>query len=93
MINVTHIGGFKEAYERQFLVEDGKRKPHWPVILVTLIKVGVFLFCATLSQWTHEPDALAGCGCAAIFALLITRHLNKYVMDQAQVEAGNAGDN
>jgi len=92
MINVTHIGGFKQAYEIQFLVEDGKRKPHWPVILVTLIKVGVFLFSATLSQWNHEPDALAGCGCAAIFALFITRLLNKYFIDQKQEVAGT-GDN
>jgi len=90
MINVTHIGGFKEAYERRFVVKDGERKPHWPVILVTLLKVGILLFSATLSQWNHEPDALAGCGCAAIFALLIARHLNKYVMDQKQ--QGVAGD-
>ena len=96
MINVTHIGGFKKAYERQFLkTEGGERKPHWPVILVTLLKVGILLFSATLSQWTHEPDALAGCGCAAIFAMFITRLLIKHFMDQAQVEAGNAnaGDN
>jgi hypothetical protein len=90
MINVTHIGGFKEAYERRFVVKDGERKPHWPVILVTLLKVGILLFSATLSQWNHEPGALTGCGCAAIFALLIIRHLNKYVMDQKQ--QGNAGD-
>lgn len=93
MINVTHIGGFKKAYERQFVVKDGERKPHWPVILITLLKVGILLFSATLSQWTHEPDALAGCGCAAIFAVFITRLLIKHFMDQAQVEAGNAGDN
>ena len=92
MINVTHIGGFKEAYERRFVVKDGERKPHWPVILVTLIKAGVLLFSATLSQWTHEPDALAGCGCAAIFVVFITRQLNKYFIDQTQ-EEGNAGDN
>ena len=93
MINVTHIGGFKKAYERQFVVKDGERKPHWPVILVTLLKVGILLFSATLSQWTHEPAALAGCGCAAIFAVFITRLLINHFMDQAQVEAGNAGDN
>jgi len=73
MINVTHIGGFKEAYERRFVVKEGERKPHWPVILVTLIKVGVLLFSATLSQWNHEPGTLAGCGCAAISVVAITR--------------------
>ena len=76
MINVTHIGGFKEAYERRFVVKEGERKPHWPVILVTLIKVGVLLFSATLSQWNHEPGALARCGCAAIFVVAITRQFH-----------------
>jgi len=73
LLNLCHIG-IKRAVGHLFqTTEGGKRKLYWPVFVVALIKVGIFLFCFTLNQWIHEAEYIVPAGCAVVVALSITR--------------------
>ena len=73
LLNLCHIG-IKRAVGHLFqTTEEGKRKLYWPVFVVSLIKVGIFLFCFTLNQWIHEAENIVPAGCAVVVALSITR--------------------
>lgn len=73
LLNLCHVG-IKRAVGHLFqTTEGGKRKLYWPVFVVALIKVGIFLFCFTLNQWIHEAEHIVPAGCAVVVALSITR--------------------
>ena len=78
LMNVNNAGGFKKAVDRHFFMNEGERKVKWPIVLVSLLKVGIFLFSVTLSRWTNEPFVLAVVGCAAVIATSVLRMLSSY---------------
>ena len=83
LINLSH-GGFKNAFENLFQADNGsKRKLNWPVIIVSLLKVGIILFGATAFTWTNHPDHLAIAGFLVIIALSATRVLNHLFIHEA----------
>ena len=91
LINVTHSGGSKEVFGYHFVINnEGRRKPNWPIMLLSLLKVGVLLFCATLFKWSTDPHLLSGVGCAAVFILSVTRELSKYFINR--MEGVNTSD-
>jgi len=78
LMNVNNAGGFKKAVDRHFFMNEGERKVKWPIVLVSLLKVGIFLFIVTLSRWTNESFVLAVVGCAAVIATSVLRMLSSY---------------
>ena len=50
---------------------EGSKRLNWPVVIVFLLKVGVILFCATLSVWLIFPVDLAIAGLCVVFALSV----------------------
>ena len=73
----TH-GGIKESFE-YLVMRDNKgkiSKPHWPIVIISVFKIGILLFTFTLSQWTIEPEVLTLCGCGIVIAMAITRVLS-----------------
>ena len=93
LIYVVHAGGFKRTLDHHFVMDnEGRRKPNWLIIILSLFKVSIIVFCATLSQWSSEPDVITGAGCAAVFALSVTRVLDKHYIIYEEEEEENASD-
>ncbi|KAL7455518.1 hypothetical protein ACHAWC_007058 [Mediolabrus comicus] len=65
--------------------EEGKNRLNWPVVIVTLLKVGIILFCVTLFVWLTNPDDLAIAGLCVVFALSVTRLLNHIFIDEKEM--------
>ncbi len=66
---------------------EGSKRLNWPVVIVFLLKVGVILFCMTLSVWLVLPDDLAIAGLCVVFALSVTRVLNHiFIHEKEMVE-------
>ncbi|KAL7539976.1 hypothetical protein ACHAXR_009774 [Thalassiosira sp. AJA248-18] len=65
--------------------EGGTAMPHWPVVIIALLKVGIILFTLTLSQWTVDPAVIVICGCCIVFALAVTRVLNFFFIHKKEV--------
>ena len=42
---------------------------------MTVFKIGLFGFTATLNLWTSEPSTLTLCGCGVVMAVAISRVL------------------
>lgn len=73
LLNLCHTG-IKRAVGHLFqTIEGGKRKLYWPIVIVSLIKVAIFLFCMTMHKWLDEPEYIVPAGCAVVIALSITR--------------------
>ena len=85
LLNATHcdiktsIGLFFQSSN------EGSKRLNWPVVIVFLLKVGVILFCATLSVWLVLPDDLAIAGLCVVFALSVTRVLNHIFIDEKEM--------
>mmetsp|Transcript_34344 Transcript_34344/g.70306 ORF Transcript_34344/g.70306 Transcript_34344/m.70306 type:complete len:472 (-) Transcript_34344:226-1641(-) len=83
-MRVTHCG-LKEAFDRLFQTSAGKRKLNWPVVIGTLLRVGIILFCLTLYTWTNDPETLAACGFAAVFSVFLTHLLNTAFIEKTKM--------
>ena len=85
LMNATHcdiktsIGLFFQSSN------EGSKRLNWPVVIVFSLKVGVILFCATLSVWLVLPDDLAIAGLCAVFALSVTRVLNHIFIHEKEL--------
>ena len=86
LMNGTHCG-ITETTGHLHLSHGGnsRKSLHWPVVIVSLLKVGVILFCATLFIWLQEPDALAIAGFCVVFALSVTRVLNHIFINKKEM--------
>jgi len=85
LLNATHRD-VKESIGLLFRSkEEGKSGLNWPVAIVTLLKVGVILFCVTLFLWSIIPDDLAIAGLCVVFALSVTRVLNHIFIDEKEM--------
>lgn len=82
---LTH-SGIKQSLEHLFhRSKDGKASaPHWPIVIISLFKVAIFLFAITLNQWTVDPATLTICGFGIVFALAVSRILNYMFIYQKQ---------
>ena len=86
LMNATHRG-IKESIGLFFQSKEGKKSLNWPVVIVTLLKVGIILFCVTLFVWLSLPDDLAIAGLFVVVALSVTRVLNHiFVKEKEMVE-------
>ena len=83
-MRATHCG-LKEAFDRLFRTSEGKRKLNWPVVIGTLLRVGIILFCLTLYTWTNDPETLAACGFAAVFSVFLTHLLNTAFIEKTKM--------
>jgi hypothetical protein len=87
LINWTNCG-FKVAFDSLFRTKDGKRKTHWPVVIVASLKLCIIILCMTLSskisnEKLDEPELKAMVGLAIVFALLVTRVLGRFFIRKA----------
>lgn len=74
---VTHKGT-KETFQRLWKNRDGgskgvQTKIHKPLLLLTLAKVALIVFVATLSQWESELTEISWIGLLVVFAMLASR--------------------
>ena len=72
LVNLSHIG-IKRAVGHLFQTTEGERTLYWPICIVSMVKLGIILFCMTLSVWLTEPEYLAPAACVIVIALSITR--------------------
>ena len=84
LMNGTHCG-IKQAIGHLLHSSNSRKSLHWPVVIVSLLKVGVILFCATLFIWLQEPDGLAIAGFCVVFALSVTRVLNHIFINKKEM--------
>ena len=85
LMNATHRD-MKTAIGLFFQSSDeGSRRLNWPVVIVTLLKVGIILFCVTLFVWLSLPDDLAIAGLCVVIALSVTRVLNHIFIDEKEM--------
>lgn len=85
LMNATHRD-IKESFGLFFQGSDeGSKRLNWPVLIVNLLKVGIILFCATLSVWLVLPDDLAIAGLCVVFALSVTRVLNHIFINEKEM--------
>lgn len=86
LMNGTHCG-IRETIGHLHLSRGGnsRKRLHWPVVIVFLLKVGVILFCATLFIWLQEPDGIAIAGFCVVFALSVTRVLNHIFINKKEM--------
>ena len=86
LMNATHRD-MKESIGLLFQSKEGKKSLNWPVVIVTLLKVGIVLFCVTLFVWLTLPDDLAIAGLCVVIALSVTRVLNHiFIHEKEMVE-------
>lgn len=82
LLNLCHTG-FKRAVGHLFKSNKGqKAKLYWPVFILSLIKLGIFLFCMTLNKWTTDPVYLLTAGCSVVIALSTTRVMIYFFVHQ-----------
>ena len=81
LINISHCG-LKEHIGHLFQNNQGNRMLNWPVVIVSLLKMGIILFCATLFVWTADEEWLALAGFCAVLALSVTRVLNHFFISK-----------
>ena len=81
LMNGTHCG-IKQAINHLHHSGNSRNRLYWPVVIVFLLKVGVILFCVTLFVWLSLPDDLAIAGLCVVFALSVTRVLNRFFISK-----------
>mmetsp|Transcript_9192 Transcript_9192/g.21918 ORF Transcript_9192/g.21918 Transcript_9192/m.21918 type:complete len:989 (+) Transcript_9192:3-2969(+) len=74
---VTHKGT-NETFQRLWKNRDGgskgiQKKLHKPLLALTIAKVGLIVFVATLSQWENELTEISWIGLMVVFAMLVSR--------------------
>ena len=84
LMNGTHCG-ITETIGHLLHSNNSRKSLHWPVVIVSFLKVGVILFCATLFIWLQEPDGLAIAGLLVVFALSVTRVLNHIFINKKEM--------
>ncbi len=85
LLNLCHTG-IKRAVGHLFqTIEGGKRKLYWPIVIISLIKVAIFLFCMTLHKWLDEPEYIVPAGCAVVIALSITRVVVHFLLHEKTI--------
>jgi hypothetical protein len=83
-MTILHLG-MKESEERCVCKETKKKNSKGMVLLI--LRVGLIVFCATLSQWMTEPQDLAGVGVACVLGQLLLRKLGGVYLSPNQVHA------
>ena len=53
--------------------ESANREVDWTIVIILILKIGIFSFAVTLQYLTTEPDVLTMCGCAIVAAMASTR--------------------
>jgi len=72
---VKQHGGFEKLMKNLKKSSGHSLTYNWPVILMTVFKIGLFGFTATLSLWTSEPSKLTLCGCGVVMLVAFSRVL------------------
>ncbi|EJK62677.1 hypothetical protein THAOC_16701, partial [Thalassiosira oceanica] len=72
ILTLTH-GGFGKAWGNVYKSSGNGSAYNWPVILMTVFKIGLFGFTATLGLWTSEPSMLTFCGCGVVMLVAFSR--------------------
>jgi hypothetical protein len=83
-MTILHLG-IKESQER-CVCKETKKKNCKGMFLLSL-RIGLIVFCATLSQWLTEPQDLAGIGVACVLFQLFLRKLGGVYLSPNQVHA------
>ena len=83
--NLTHCG-IKAALGKLNIGEKA-HGVHWPVLVLSILKIALVLFALTLYVWTVEPHVLTICGCALVFTMTCTRVLNFFFIHQKAMTA------
>jgi hypothetical protein len=83
-MTILHLG-MKESQERCVCKETKKKNSKGMFLLV--LRTGLIVFCATLSQWMTEPQDLAGVGVACVLGQLLLRKLGGVYLSPNQVHA------
>ena len=81
LINISHCG-LKEHVGHLFQNNQGNRRLYWPVVVVSLLKMGIILFCVTFFVWTADEERLALAGFCTVLALSVTRVLNHFFISK-----------
>ena len=80
LLNLCHIG-IRGAVGLHFQTREGqKKKLFWPITIISLIKVGIFFICMTLTKWTTNAIVLLWAGCLIVIALSITRVMSYLII-------------
>jgi hypothetical protein len=87
-MTILHLG-VKESQER-CVCKNSKKKNGKGLFLICL-RVGLIVFCATLSQWLTEPEDLAGIGVACVLGQLVLRKLGGMFLSHNQVVHAEPG--
>jgi uncharacterized BrkB/YihY/UPF0761 family membrane protein len=82
LLNLCHTGTRRAVGYLFQTIEGGERKLYWPIVIVLLIKVGIFLFCITLHKWLDEPEYIVPAGCLVVIALSITRVVVHFLLHE-----------
>jgi len=67
----THKG-VKKTYMRLFR-DMSCWELHWPLVIISVFKIAVVLFTATLSLWNTDPTLITICGFFVVTAMAVTR--------------------
>ena len=85
LINLSHCG-LKGATDHLFRSNNSGRKTlYWPVVIISLLKVGIILFCLTSFVWIANPKELSISGFGVVLALSITRVLNHIFINKKEM--------
>lgn len=86
--------GIKGAVGHLFQdTDDGRRELSWPIFIVSLIKLGIFLCCFTLSRWIREAEYIVPAGCVIVIALSVTRVVASVLLRQKALSSGRRQNN
>lgn len=81
--------GIKGAVGHLFQpTDDGRRELSWPIFIVSLIKLGIYLCCFTLSKWIREAEYIVPAGCVVVIALSVTRVVASVLLRQKALSQG-----
>jgi hypothetical protein len=61
-------------------------------LVLVLVRTGLLVFCATLSQWMTDPKVLAGTGLGITIGQIITRKLGMRYLNKKLEHAATTGD-
>jgi hypothetical protein len=83
-MTILHLG-IEESQDRCVCKATKKKNSKGMFLLV--LRIGLIVFCATLSQWLTEPDNLAEIGVACVLCQLFLRKLGGMYLSQNKVHA------
>ena len=79
LTTMTHTG-IKETFSQMF--KQGLNEFYWPVVISSLLKLGLTIFALTLWIWTIDPGLLSIFGFLVVFSMTVTRVLDYVFIHQ-----------